>query len=84
MLIFERDRATYNPLLSSAVSYSVPSPTDAPESLTFGNTFMELAGNYDGAATIGLCPRFIFRSKSYSDAELHCPRDIFYCPNMLS
>ncbi|EHA27657.1 hypothetical protein ASPNIDRAFT_41596 [Aspergillus niger ATCC 1015] len=49
-----QDRATYNASLSSAVSYSVDSPDDAPESLTFGDSFMEIAAAYEGAVTIGL------------------------------
>ncbi|GKZ26880.1 hypothetical protein AbraCBS73388_003269 [Aspergillus brasiliensis] len=36
------------------ISYSVDSPDDAPESLTFGDSFMEIAAAYEGAVTIGL------------------------------
>lgn len=51
---YTRDRATYNASLSSAVSYSVDSPDDAPETLTFGDSFMEIAGSYEGSVTIGM------------------------------
>ncbi|KAL1961736.1 hypothetical protein VTN77DRAFT_1098 [Rasamsonia byssochlamydoides] len=49
-----QDRATYNSSLSTPVSYSVASPSDAPMSLTFGPSYMDLAGSYDGSVTIGL------------------------------
>ncbi|OJJ95998.1 hypothetical protein ASPACDRAFT_1891396 [Aspergillus aculeatus ATCC 16872] len=48
-----QDRATYNASLSSAVSYTVASPDDAPETLTFGNSFMDIAASYSGSVTIG-------------------------------
>ncbi|KAI9933512.1 hypothetical protein ASPWEDRAFT_617099 [Aspergillus wentii DTO 134E9] len=49
-----QDRATYNASLSLAVSYTVASPDDAPDSLTFGDKFMDLAAGYDGKVTIGV------------------------------
>ena len=49
-----RDRATYNASLGSPVSYIVASPSDAPASLTFGPSYMELAGKYAGNITIGM------------------------------
>ncbi|RAH51199.1 glycosyl hydrolase family 79 C-terminal domain-containing protein [Aspergillus brunneoviolaceus CBS 621.78] len=48
-----QDRATYNASLSSAVSYTVASPDDAPETLTFGDSFMDIAASYSGSVTIG-------------------------------
>lgn len=48
-----RDRATYEPLMSQYVNYSVASPKDAPASLTFGPSFMELAGTYAGSVVLG-------------------------------
>jgi hypothetical protein len=49
-----RDRATYDPLLTSDVNYTVASPADAPLSLTYGPSFFSQAGTYEGAVTIGL------------------------------
>ncbi|KAI8801659.1 Phosphopantetheine attachment site-containing protein [Cladochytrium replicatum] len=49
-----QDRATYNATLASAVSYSVASPNDAPASLTYGPSFMDIAGTYAGDVTLGL------------------------------
>ncbi|PWY75493.1 hypothetical protein BO70DRAFT_388742 [Aspergillus heteromorphus CBS 117.55] len=49
-----QDRATYNASLTSVVSYSVASPDDAPETLTFGDPFMDLAASYEGTVTFGL------------------------------
>lgn len=51
---FGRDRATYDPSLTSAVNYSVASPIDAPTSLTFGPSFFDLAAQLPGDVTIGL------------------------------
>jgi hypothetical protein len=49
-----QDRATYNhSMTSQAVNYTVPSPNDAPDSLTFGPSFMELAGTYCGSVVLG-------------------------------
>ena len=50
----DRDRATYNPNLTSAVNYTVASPADAPASLTFGPSFFALASEMKGAVTVGL------------------------------
>ncbi|KAH8109882.1 hypothetical protein DFH11DRAFT_1810021 [Phellopilus nigrolimitatus] len=49
-----QDRATYDPSLSSAVNYTVASPNDAPDSLTYGPSFFTLAGELAGDVTIGL------------------------------
>jgi hypothetical protein len=49
-----QDRATYNhSMASQAVNYTVASPNDAPASLTFGPSFMELAGTYGGSVVLG-------------------------------
>lgn len=65
-----RDRATYDPSLKIPVSYSVSSPLDAPESLTFGPSYMDLAGSYDGSVTIGLDRRLNNISNTIAAAEV--------------
>lgn len=52
--ISSRDRATYDASLSTAVNYTVASPADAPDSLTFGPSFFSLADELKGDVTIGL------------------------------
>ena len=54
LFILSRDRATYDPSLSVAVNYSVASPADAPDSLTYGPSFFTLANQLPGDVTIGL------------------------------
>ncbi|KAI1090802.1 glycoside hydrolase family 79 protein [Rostrohypoxylon terebratum] len=49
-----QDRALYDSSTSAYVVYSVSSPADAPASLTFGSSFMTLAGSYDGTVVVGL------------------------------
>jgi len=49
----DRDRATYNASSSQQVTYTVANAGDAPSTLTFGPSFMSLAGTYDGKVTIG-------------------------------
>lgn len=49
-----QDRALYDSSISAYVVYSVSSPSDAPASLTFGSSFMTLAGSYDGSVVVGL------------------------------
>lgn len=49
-----RDRATFDATLASSVNYTVASPADAPESLTFGPSFFTLASQLAGDVTIGL------------------------------
>lgn len=44
----------YDPSLRAYVSYSVPSSTAAPANLTFGPSFIKLAGTYPGQITMGL------------------------------
>ena len=61
--MLSRDRATYNASLTSAVSYTVASPSDAPTSLIFGPKFMTLAGAYTGNITIAMNTAAIMYSK---------------------
>ncbi|THH27708.1 hypothetical protein EUX98_g6485 [Antrodiella citrinella] len=50
-----QDRATYDPELQSAVNYTVASPADAPDSLTYGPSFFTLAAQLQSdAVTLGL------------------------------
>lgn len=49
-----QDRAQYDPTTSEYVVYTVASSADAPDSLTFGSSFMTLAGQYDGNVVLGL------------------------------
>lgn len=49
-----QDRALYDPTTSAYVVYSVASAADAPDSLTFGSSFMSLAGKYAGTVVVGL------------------------------
>ncbi|TYJ54511.1 hypothetical protein B9479_004835 [Cryptococcus floricola] len=49
-----QDRATYDPSSTSAVTYSVDDPADAPANLTYGPAFFELASQLSGPTTIGL------------------------------
>ncbi|KAJ4251068.1 hypothetical protein NW762_011719 [Fusarium torreyae] len=48
-----QDRSTYDASSSQQVTYTVANPGDAPSTLTFGPSFMSLAGTYDGKVTIG-------------------------------
>ncbi|KAF4499689.1 hypothetical protein FAGAP_4140 [Fusarium agapanthi] len=48
-----QDRATYDASSSQYVTYTVANAGDAPSALTFGSSFMSLAGTYDGKVTIG-------------------------------
>ncbi|CAK3924095.1 glycoside hydrolase family 79 [Lecanosticta acicola] len=49
-----QDRATYDASSPNEVTYTVASPTDAPASLTYGPSFLTLAGTYNGSTIIGL------------------------------
>ncbi|KAI1396833.1 glycoside hydrolase family 79 protein [Hypoxylon fuscum] len=49
-----QDRAQYDSKTSAYVVYSVSNPADAPASLTFGSTFLTLAGSYAGSVVVGL------------------------------
>ncbi|KAI1076700.1 glycoside hydrolase family 79 protein [Whalleya microplaca] len=49
-----QDRAQYDSRTSAYVVYTVSSAADAPASLTFGSSFLTLAGSYGGSVVIGL------------------------------
>lgn len=49
-----QDRAVYDPSLAAYVDYSVPNYTVAPSNLTFGPSFMTLAGTWTGGVVVGL------------------------------
>jgi hypothetical protein len=49
-----QDRASYDAATSAYVVYSVKNAADAPASLTFGPSFMKLAGTYKGSMVLGL------------------------------
>ncbi|TKX19237.1 hypothetical protein C1H76_8615 [Elsinoe australis] len=49
-----QDRATYNASQKESVLYSVADPKDAPMTLTYGPSFISLAGTYAGQTTLGL------------------------------
>lgn len=49
-----QDRAQYDSRTSAYVVYSVSNPADAPASLTFGSSFLTLAGSYAGSVVVGL------------------------------
>lgn len=69
-LTISRDRATYDPTLTTAVSYTVASSTDAPSSLTYGPSFISLAASYGGEIILGLNRRLNNISNSILAAEL--------------
>jgi hypothetical protein len=69
-LTIARDRATYDPTLATAVSYTVASSTDAPSSLTYGPSFISLAASYGGEIILGLNRRLNNISNSIMAAEL--------------
>ncbi|KAL3481247.1 hypothetical protein BJX99DRAFT_253905 [Aspergillus californicus] len=49
-----QDRATYDASSTTAVTYSVADPDDAPETLTYGPSFITLASQYAGSVVLGL------------------------------
>ena len=49
-----QDRASYDASTSAYVVYTVATPADAPQVLTFGSRFMELASTYAGTVVMGL------------------------------
>ncbi|KAF7624863.1 hypothetical protein F9C07_2154790 [Aspergillus flavus] len=65
-----QDRATYDASSSSAVTYTVSDPADAPSSLTFGPPFISLAADYDGQVIIGLNRRLNNQSNTIAAATL--------------
>jgi len=48
-----RDRATYDPSLTTPVKYTVASAGAAPDTLTYGPSFYDLAGSLKGPTTVG-------------------------------
>lgn len=48
-----QDRAVYDPDTDAYVVYSVPTATTAPSNLTFGKSFVTLAGTYQGSVVMG-------------------------------
>ncbi|PGH14353.1 hypothetical protein AJ80_05943 [Polytolypa hystricis UAMH7299] len=69
-----QDRATYDAGLSSAVDYYVANPADAPASLTFGPSFMSLAGSYGGKVTLGLNRRLNNQANTIAAAQVAIQR----------
>ncbi|KAJ5211519.1 uncharacterized protein N7498_003165 [Penicillium cinerascens] len=63
-----QDRATYNASSAEAVTYTVASTADAPESLTYGPSFISLAATYAGEVIIGLNRRLDNISNTISAA----------------
>ncbi|KAJ5174584.1 uncharacterized protein N7482_000461 [Penicillium canariense] len=49
-----QDRATYDSSLTRSVDYTVASAGDAPETLTYGPSFISLAASYGGEVIFGL------------------------------
>lgn len=69
-LTIARDRATYDPTLTTAVSYTVANSADAPSSLTYGPSFISLAASYGGEIILGLNRRLNNIANSIQAAEL--------------
>lgn len=69
-LKFSRDRATYDASLTEAVDYTVASSSDAPDSLTFGPSFISMAADYSGSVILGLNRRLDNISNTIAAAKL--------------
>ncbi|PCG92027.1 Glycoside hydrolase, superfamily [Penicillium occitanis (nom. inval.)] len=65
-----QDRATYDPSLSQAVSYTVSTSTAAPTSLTYGPSFVSMAASYGGEVILGLNRRLNNISNTIAAAKL--------------
>ncbi|KAK0716434.1 hypothetical protein B0T21DRAFT_454242 [Apiosordaria backusii] len=65
-----QDRATYNAQSSAAVTYSVSNPADAPMSLTYGPSFIDLAASYPGRVIIGFNRRLNNLANTLAAARL--------------
>lgn len=64
-----RDRATYDPNLTTGVNYTVASPTDAPASLTYGPVFFTAAAQLAAKeVTLGLNRQLNQQSNSLAAA----------------
>ncbi|EMD37598.1 glycoside hydrolase family 79 protein [Gelatoporia subvermispora B] len=64
-----QDRATYDASLAAAVEYTVASPADAPDSLTYGPAFFELAQQLGGEITLGLNRQLNNQTNSLAAAQ---------------
>ncbi|EXK26113.1 hypothetical protein FOMG_17275 [Fusarium oxysporum f. sp. melonis 26406] len=67
-----QDRATYDASSSQQVTYTVANAGDAPSTLTFGPSFMSLAGTYDGKVTIGFNRRLNNLANTVAAAAKAC------------
>ncbi|KAL2855385.1 hypothetical protein BJY01DRAFT_257082 [Aspergillus pseudoustus] len=65
-----QDRATYDASSTDAVTYSVADPADAPDTLTYGPSFISLAAEYAGSVVLGLNRRLNDISNTISAAGL--------------
>ncbi|KAJ6029472.1 hypothetical protein N7499_000620 [Penicillium canescens] len=65
-----QDRATYDASSTEAVTYTVASSADAPQTLTYGPSFISLAATYAGKVIIGLNRRLDNISNTISAALL--------------
>ncbi|KAJ5090785.1 hypothetical protein N7532_009469 [Penicillium argentinense] len=65
-----QDRATYDPTSTEAVTYTVASAGAAPETLTYGPSFISLAASYAGEVIIGLNRRLNNISNTIAAAVL--------------
>ncbi|BCS19486.1 glycosyl hydrolase family 79 C-terminal domain-containing protein [Aspergillus puulaauensis] len=65
-----QDRATYDASSPNDVTYSVDDPADAPETLTFGPSFISLASEYAGSVVLGLNRRLNNIENTISAAAL--------------
>ncbi|OGE52121.1 hypothetical protein PENARI_c011G09537 [Penicillium arizonense] len=65
-----QDRATYDSSSTEAVTYTVASSADAPQTLTYGPSFISLAATYAGKVIIGLNRRLNNISNTISAALL--------------
>ncbi|KAH8691382.1 hypothetical protein BGW36DRAFT_400675 [Talaromyces proteolyticus] len=65
-----QDRATYDAASTNAVNYTVASPSDAPDSLTFGPSFISIAASYGGDIILGLNRRLDNQSNTIAAAAL--------------
>ncbi|KAL2814146.1 Six-hairpin glycosidase-like protein [Aspergillus granulosus] len=65
-----QDRATYDESSPEAVTYTVADPADAPDTLTYGPSFIALAGEYAGSVVLGLNRRLNNIANTISAADL--------------
>ncbi|KAL3466116.1 hypothetical protein BJX64DRAFT_296058 [Aspergillus heterothallicus] len=65
-----QDRATYDASSSAAVTYTVADLADAPETLTYGPSFISLAAEYAGSVVLGLNRRLNNIANTISAADL--------------